>query len=327
MISLDTRLHSWELREPFATARDCMTHLPVLIVALTGKRGARGRAEAAGVDYDGETPASMAAQLTGIERHLRDEVTGQDLLGRLPAGGARNALDCALWDLRAKETGVPAAATAGFGELRPVTTALTIGLGSEADTRRRAREAQPYPILKLKLDAERHIDIVRIVREERPTARLLVDANQSWSRPLLEHLLPQLQALEVELIEQPVAREQDQSLDGLAPVVPLAADESCTDRRSLDVLVGRYQYVNVKLDKCGGLTEALALCAEAKRRGLGLMIGNMCGSSLAMAPAFLIAQRCRYVDLDGPLLQRLDVSPPLRYEHGVVHPPARALWG
>jgi L-Ala-D/L-Glu epimerase len=327
MISLDSRLHSWELREPFATARGCMTHLPVLIVELTGKRGARGRAEAAGVDYDGETPASMAAQLTSVQRHLHDEVTGQDLLELLPSGGARNALDCALWDLRAKETAVPAASTAGFEVLRPVTTALTIGLGSEPDTRRRAREAQSYPMLKLKLDAERHIDIVRIVREERPTARLLVDANQSWSRPLLERLLPQLQALDIELIEQPVAREEDDSLDGLRAAVPLAADESCTDRRSLDALVGRYQYVNVKLDKCGGLTEALALCTEAKRHRLGLMIGNMCGSSLAMAPAFLIAQQCRYVDLDGPLLQRLDEPAPIRFEHGLMHPPTRALWG
>jgi L-Ala-D/L-Glu epimerase len=327
MISLDIRLHGWELREPFETARDCLTHLPVLFLELTGKHGAKGRAEAAGVDYDGETPAGMAAQLRSVRSYLHDEVTGEKLLELLPAGGARNALDCALWDLRAKESGVPAAAAAGLEELRPVTTAFTIGLGSEADTRRRAREAAPYPILKLKLDAERHIDIVRIVREEQPAARLLVDANQAWSRSLLERLLPQLQAMGVELIEQPVARDDDGSLDGLVHGVPLAADESCTDSRSLDSLAGRYQYINIKLDKCGGLTEALALCAAGTGRGLGLMVGNMCGSSLAMAPAFLIAQRCRYVDLDGPLLQRLDHSPAIRYEQGLMHPPSRALWG
>jgi len=327
MITIDIRQHSWELRESFATARDCITRVPVLLLELTGKHGARGRAEAAGVDYDGETPASMAAQLTRVQAELHDEVTGADLLELLPAGGARNALDCALWDLRAKESGVPAAAAGGLGELRPVTTAFTIGLGSEADTRRRAREAQPYPILKLKLDAERHIDIVRIVREERPTARLLVDANQAWSRSLLERLLPQLHAMGVELIEQPVARDEDRSLDGVPLRVPLAADESCTDRGSLAALIGRYQYINIKLDKCGGLTEAFALCTEATRRGLGLMVGNMCGSSLAMAPAFLIAQRCRYVDLDGPLLQRLDYSPPIPFEGGLMQPPSRALWG
>lgn len=327
MISLDIRQHSWELRESFATARDCITRVPVLLLELTGKHGARGRAEAAGVDYDGETPASMAAQLTRVKAELHDEVTGADLLELLPAGGARNALDCALWDLRAKESGLPAAAAGGPGELRPVTTAFTIGLGSEADTRRRAREAEPYPILKLKLDAERHIDIVRIVREERPTARLLVDANQAWSRSLLERLLPQLHAMGVELIEQPVARAEDCSLDGMPLRVPLAADESCTDRGSLAALIGRYQYINIKLDKCGGLTEALALSTEATRRGLGLMVGNMCGSSLAMAPAFLIAQRCRYVDLDGPLLQRSDYSPPIHFEGGLMQPPSRALWG
>src|SRR5215831_14160244 len=242
MISIHTQLQSWELREPFATARDCITHLPVLLVELAGRGGARGRAEAAGVDYAGETPASMAAQLASVQAHLHAAVTGEDLLDLLPAGGARNALDCALWDLRAKESGVPAAVTAGFEVLRPVITALTIGLGSEADTRRRARTSEAYPILKLKLDAERHLDIVRIVREERPTARLLVDANQAWSRSLLERLLPQLQAVGVELIEQPVAREEDRSLDGLPLRVPLAADESCTDRGSLDALIGRYQY-------------------------------------------------------------------------------------
>ncbi len=327
MLALDRRLQSWELREPFATARDCLTQLPVLLVELTGEGGARGRAEAAGVDYDGETPASMSAQLASVAGQLHDAVTGRDLLEVLPAGGARNALDCALWDLRAKESGVPAAASAGLEMLRPVTTAFTIGLGSESETRRRARAAAGYPILKLKLDAERHIDIVRIVREQLPASRLLVDANQSWSRPLLERLLPQLESLGVELVEQPVARGDDDSLDGLIARVPLAADESCTDRRSLDALVGRYQYVNIKLDKCGGLTEALAVSTEATRRGLGLMIGNMCGSSLAMAPAFLIAQRCRYVDLDGPLLQRLDRSPAIRFEHGLMYPPSRELWG
>jgi len=327
MISIATHLESWELRQPFATARDCITHLPVLLLELTGREGARGRAEAAGVDYHGETPESMVAQLASIQRHLHDGVSGEDLLELLPAGGARNALDCALWDLRAKESGVPAATAAGLALLHPVTTVLTIGLGSEADTRLCAREAHSYAILKLKLDAERHIDIIRIVREECPAARLLVDANEAWSRSLLERLLPQLQRLGVELIEQPVARGDDESLDGLISALPLAADESCTDRGSLAALIGRYQYINLKLDKCGGLTEALALCDEATRHGLTLMVGNNCGSSLAMAPAFLIAQRCRYVDLDGPLLQRLDRSPPIRYEHGLMHPPARALWG
>ncbi|MBV9343924.1 MAG: dipeptide epimerase [Gammaproteobacteria bacterium] len=326
MIALTLSTQSWELREPFVTARDNLTHLPTLCVHLTGAGGHRGRGEAAGVDYAGETPQSMAAQLDRVRPHLRTDLTGEELLGLLPAGGARNALDCALWDLRAKESGVSAAERAGVAPLHPVITAYTIGLGSEADTRRKARASHGYPLLKLKVDAERHLDVVRIVREECAAARLILDANQSWSRALLERLLPALVGLGVELIEQPVRPEEEAFLAGLRSAIPLAADESCTDRSSLARL-GCYQYVNIKLDKCGGLTEAFALAEAAAARGLGLMVGNMCGSSLAMAPAFLIAQRCRYSDLDGPLLQSTDYEPPLRCAHGLLQPPARALWG
>ena len=327
MIRCTTAIERWELIEAFATARDSITHIPVLVATLTGRSGRHGWAEAAGVDYDGETPASMAAQIAAVGAALSDGLTGEELLHLLPPGGARNALDCALWDLRAKESGTAAWQTAGLGPLRPVTTVLTIGLGDEADTRRKARAAAGYPILKLKVDADRHLDVVRIVREEHPRARLIVDANQAWPRALLERLLPRLAELGVELIEQPLPRSEDAALDGLSPAVPLAADESCTDRSSLAALAGRYQYVNVKLDKCGGLTEGLALTHEAMRLRLGLMVGNMCGTSLAMAPAFLIAQACRYVDLDGPLLQRLDRDPPIRFAAGLMQPPERALWG
>ena len=251
----------------------------------------------------------------------------EDLLRLLPAGGARNALDCALWDLRAKESGVPVWIRAGLAAPRPVTTAFTLGLGDDATTRRKAREARHYPLLKLKVDAERPLEIVRSVRDEHPAARLIVDANQAWTRELLDDLLPGLRDLGVELVEQPLPRGDDAALDGLTPLLPLAADESCTDRASLSRLSGRYRYVNVKLDKCGGLTEALAMRGDARRLGLELMIGNMCGTSLAMAPAFLVAQSCRYVDLDGPLLQKLDRRHPIRFEAGRMQPPDRALWG
>ncbi len=326
MIACHAELERWELNEPFATARDSITHIPVLRAELDDGRGAGGRAEAAGVDYDGETPESMAGQIAALGPRLAADLTGERLRELLPPGGARNALDCALWDLRAKQTGVPAWRQAGLASLRPVTTVYTIGLGDEDDTRRKARAAA-YPILKLKLDAARHVDVVRIVREEQPHARLIVDANQAWSRPQLERLLPQLASLGVELVEQPVARGEDAELQGLRSPLPLAADESCTDRASLAALVGRYQYANIKLDKCGGLTEALAMVAEARRLGLGLMVGNMCGTSLAMAPAFLVAQSCAYVDLDGPLLQRRDRATPIRFAGGVMSPPEPALWG
>ena len=199
-------------------------------------------------------------------------------------------------------------------------------LVSESDTRLRARQAQSYPFLKLKLDAERHIDIIRIVREECPAARVLVDANEAWSRSLLERLLPKLQSLAVELIEQPVARGDDESLDGLLAGIPLAADESCTDRRSLEPLIGRYQYINIKLDKCGGLTEGLAMVREARRLGLGVMVGNMMGSSLAMAPSFVVGQLCDVVDLDGPTFLAHDRVPAVTYLRGMIWVD-EAVWG
>lgn len=252
---------------------------------------------------------------------------GAELLDLLPAGGARNALDCALWDLRAKQTGVPVWQAAGLPPLQPVTTASTIGLGDEATTRRKARAARNYPLLKLKVNAHRHLDVVRMVRKEHPGARLVVDANQSWSLELLKDLLPSLAQAGVEMVEQPLAKGMDALLDGFRSQIPLAADESCTDRTSLAQLIGRYQFINIKLDKCGGLTEGLELAAEGSRHGMGLMVGNMCGTSLAMAPAFLLAQICRYVDLDGPLLQRFDRASPLEYQNGVIQPPKAALWG
>lgn len=327
MMHVDVEIERWAMRGVFATARDAIDHIPVILVTLTDYYGRRGRGEAAGVDYDGETVDSMASDIAGIAPSLHDAISHAELMRLLPPGGARNALDCALWDLRAKQTDIRVWRAAGLAPPMPVTTCLTIGLGDEAETRRKARDAAGYEVLKIKLDAERHLDRVRIVREERPRARLLVDANQAWSRGLLEQLLPGLVALGVELIEQPVKRGDDASLDGLVGGLPLAADESCVDRGSLAALVGRYRFVNIKLDKCGGLTEALALAREAESLGLGLMVGNMCGTSLAMAPAFLIAQCCRYVDLDGPLLQREDRAPAIHYHLGLMHVPDPALWG
>ena len=327
MIGCAVAIERWDMIEVFATSRDAISDIPVILVTLTDSAGHRGRGEAAGVDYDGETVESMRAQVEGVTAALKDGITGTDLLRLLPAGGARNALDCALWDLRAKQSGTPVWRTAGLPAPRPVTTCVTIGLGDEADTRRKAREARAFPVLKLKLDAERHVEVVRMVKAEHPRARLLVDANQAWSRPLLETLLPDLVALGVELIEQPVPRGEDQSLAGLLSPLPLAADESCTDRRSLAGLRGRYRYINIKLDKCGGLTEALAMRRDALSLGFGLMVGNMCGTSLAMAPGFLIAQSCEFTDLDGPLLQRLDREAPIRFDKGQMSVPAPELWG
>lgn len=339
MLDVVVETEAWELVEPFEIARGTLTALPVIVVTLRDADGNVGRAEAAGVDYDGETPASMMAEIARVRPALtaamrdatRDGQVTSHLMRLLqtllPPGGARNALDCALWDLRAKQTGVPAWRTAALASLTPLTTVFTLGLGSEADTRRKARDARHFPLLKLKCDRDRHVDVVRWVREEHPRARIAVDANQSWSRELLERILPQLASLGVEMVEQPVPRGEDAALDGLRAPVPLAADESCTDRASVARLVEWYQYINIKLDKCGGLTEALAMGDQAIALGMQLMVGNMCGTSLGMAPAFLVGQRCGYVDLDGPLLQKHDRDHAMLCVNGVMQPPTRALWG
>jgi L-alanine-DL-glutamate epimerase-like enolase superfamily enzyme len=304
-----------------------MIELPLLLVELTDRDGVVGRGEAAGVDYDGETPGSMRRQIESVASQLHAATTSADLAALLPRGGARNALDCAWWDLQAKRSGVPAWISAGLQPMRPLLTACTIGLGSLCDIRRRARSLSSVPLIKVKVDGSRHVDWIRVVREEAPLARLVVDANQSWTRALIEDLMPELLALGVEFIEQPVMRGQDDALDGLRSPIPIVADESCTDRDSLQGLLNRYQGVNIKLDKCGGLTEALALARGAQALGLDVMVGNMCGTSLGMAPAFLVAQLARWVDLDGPLLQKEDRPDAMRYVQGAVEQPSPTLWG
>lgn len=317
----------WPLKEPFEIAGQVMVDLPLLLVELTDRNGYVGRGEAAGVDYDGETLASMRAQIESVAARLNEATSPADLAALLPRGGARNALDCALWDLQAKRSGVPAWVSAGLQPMSPLLTACTIGLGSIADTRRRAKALSAVPLIKLKVDGARHVDWIRVVREEAPRARLVVDANQSWTRMLIENLMPELLALGIEFIEQPVRRGQDDALDGLRSPIPIVADESCTDRRSLPGLLNRYQGINIKLDKCGGLTEALALARNAQALGFDVMVGNMCGTSLGMAPAFLVAQLARWVDLDGPLLQKSDRPNAMRYADGTAEPPSSALWG
>jgi L-alanine-DL-glutamate epimerase-like enolase superfamily enzyme len=317
----------WSLEEPFEIAGQIMVDLPLLLVELTDRNGHVGRGEAAGVDYDGETLASMRVQIESVAERLNTATTQTDLAALLPRGGARNALDCALWDLQAKRSGVPAWVSAGLQPMRPQLTACTIGLGSIADMRRRARTLSSVPLIKIKVDGTRHLDWISVVREEAPQARLVIDANQSWTRELIESLLPELLTLGIEFIEQPVRRGQDDTLDGLHSPIPIVADESCTDRHSLPGLLNRYQGINIKLDKCGGLTEALAMARHAQALGFDVMVGNMCGTSLGMAPAFLVAQLARWVDLDGPLLQREDRPDAMRYVNGTVQPPAASLWG
>ena len=257
MITATVEIEQWTLVEPFEIARGVISALPVIVVTLRDGAGRIGHAEAAGVDYDGETPASMARQIDAVAGQLHDELSGAELMALLPAGGARNAIDCALWDLRAKQSGTPVWAAARLPAPKPVITAFTLGLGSPEEVRRRARAARGLPLIKLKLDALRHRELLRIVREELPEARLVVDANQAWTAALLGELMAELVAARVELIEQPLPRGADDHLAALRSPIPICADESCTDRASLPALQGRYGALNLKLDKCGGFTLSL----------------------------------------------------------------------
>ncbi len=319
----------WQLSEPFKIARDTHNSVGTVHVELTDSQGRRGRGEAAGVDYAGETVASMTAQLESVRRiiELVEVLSPTEIQTLLPAGGARNALDCALWDLAAKQSGIPAWKQAGVTAPARLACAYTIGIDTVAVVGAKARDRRHFPLLKLKVDATSNLELIRAVRAEAPQVRLIVDANASWSADLLESLMPELARLKVDLLEQPLAPHKDSWLFGRTFPIPVGADESCVDRDSIAELVGRYQYANLKLDKTGGLTEALACAKLATASGLKLMVGNMCGSSLAMAPGALLATLCDFIDLDGPLLQNEDVEQALNYADGWMSFPTAALWG
>lgn len=286
-----------------------------------------GCGEALGVSYRGESVESMLAQLDGVRRQLCAGISRSGLPALLPAGGARNAVDCALWDLEAKRSGKRAWELAGLSLVKPITTDHTIGLDTPEIMAQIAASLHLYPILKLKLCGEGDLERVLAVRAARPDALLIVDANQAWTQRHLEHLAPRFAKIGVKLIEQPLPAGEDDVLLRYDSPVPLCADESCQTTESLPQLVGKYQYVNIKLDKSGGLTEALRLAREAARCNFKLMVGCMAGSSLSMAPAFIVAQLCEFADLDGPLLSARDITPAIQYDGGRMSPPERALWG
>ncbi len=324
---MEVEAESWPYRTPFRISRGVEEALDVLLVRLHDGEGHCGRGEAAGVDYAGETIASMRAQLEDLEPALRSGISRAELQRLLPAGGARNALDCALWDLEAKQTGISVWSRLKLEPAHPVTTCFTLGIDAIPAMARAAREARGLPLLKVKVSAVQHIEAVRAVREAAPGASILIDPNQSWSIGLLNALAPELASLGVVLIEQPLPGEAQEDLGAYRGPIPLAADESCGDRASLSSLSRSYRYINIKLDKAGGLTEALALAAAARSAGYGIMIGCMAGTSLAMAPGMVIGQAAAFADLDGPLLHVSDRKPGIEYRNGVMQPPPRELWG
>jgi L-alanine-DL-glutamate epimerase-like enolase superfamily enzyme len=326
-IRVDTE--SWDYKVPFRVSRGAESALDVLVVTLTDSQGHAGRGEAAGVDYDGETVPLLCAQLDTVRPAIeRGAVLGFGSLATLlPPGGARNAVDCALWDLTAKQRRTTVWQLAGLTNPRRLTSSITLGIDTDEAVAAGARHYADWPLIKVKVDGERHLDAVRLVHAACPAAGLIVDPNQAWSCDLLNRLAPDLQSLGVVLIEQPVPRGEDQSLRGYSGSIRLAADESVADRAGLAAVKDFYQVVNVKLDKTGGLTEALILARDARALGLQVMVGCMAGTSLAMAPGMVVGQLAEFVDLDGPLLHTDDRKHGIEYDRGLMRLPSAALWG
>jgi L-alanine-DL-glutamate epimerase-like enolase superfamily enzyme len=286
-------------------------------------RGATGRGECVPYARYGETVDSVCAQI----RALDPPATRGELQALLPPGAARNALDCALWDLAAKRSGRRVWQLAGLPEPGPEITAYTISLDAPEAMRAQAAANAGRPLLKIKLGGAGDLGRLEAVRAGAPRARIIVDANEGWTAETYAALAPALVELGVEMVEQPLPAGGDEALRGMARPLPVCADESCHDRASLPGLGGKYDMVNIKLDKTGGLTEALALRDAARAEGFGIMVGCMVGSSLAMAPAVLVAQGAAVTDLDGPLLLARDRAHPLDYDVRGVHPAAPELWG
>lgn len=316
----------WSFISPFRLAGEVWSDAWTVVVELMD--GAlKGRGEARGVYYRAETADSMLAQLAAVESQLVNGVSREELQALLPAGGARNAIDCALWDLEAKRAGKRVWELAGMRQVTALRTAYTLSMDTPEAMGRAAASAQCYSLLKAKLDGGDDLARIIAVRRARPDAEIVVDANQAWNEEQLHQLIPQFSELGVKLIEQPVPPDEDEVLRGFVSSIPLCADEACQTTESLYSLVRKYQYVNIKLDKAGGLTEALRIASVARDLKFKLMVGCMGGSSLSMAPGFVVGQLCDVVDLDGPLLCTRDVPHGIRYEGSRMGSPDPLLWG
>ncbi len=323
---LTIREERWPLRNPFTIARGAKSEARVL-VAEVSQGDSAGRGESVPYPRYGESVETAAALLEGLAPAVAEGLDRAALQHRLPPGAARNALDCALWDLDAKLTGRRVWELAGLAQPEPCITAYTLSLDTPDAMAHAAAEAADRPLLKVKLTGDGDLDRLRAIRRAAPASRLIVDANESWSPEHLADYAAAMADLGVALIEQPLPDGADDALTGFDSPVPICADESCHDRAGLDRLTGKYAAVNIKLDKTGGLTEALALKTAAESAGFGIMVGCMVGTSLAMAPALLAAQGAAFTDLDGPLLLAEDRRPGLVFNGSVVEPPERALWG
>lgn len=325
-IELSLNLETWPLASPLSITGHTFTELPVLVVSLR-QDGFTGRGEAAGVYYRDDTPVRMAERIVQVRDRIEEGINRESLQRLMPAGGARNALDCALWDLEACRAGRPVWELAGIERPRPLLTTYTLSADTPERMAAMARAHASARALKLKLTAEEtNAERVRAVRAARPDVWMAVDANQGCTLASLEQLLPVLVEADVRLIEQPLPVGRESELLGFASPIPIAADESVQHAGDIGALIGKFQMINIKLDKCGGLTEGLAMAERARSAGLQVMVGNMMGTALAMAPAVVLGQLCDVVDLDGPLFLASDRTPATVYESGYVSCP-EAIWG
>jgi L-alanine-DL-glutamate epimerase-like enolase superfamily enzyme len=326
VIGLSVARERYEIAGGFRIARGARTHAEVVVATLTD--GAHtGRGECVPYPRYGETVEGVMAAIEAMGPALAGGLDRVGLQAAMKPGAARNALDCALWDIEAKRADQPVWRLAGLPEPGPVVTAFTLSLDAPEAMRAKAEANAHRPLLKVKLGGAGDVARIHAVRAGAPDARIVVDANEGWSAADYAALAPEFVALGVAMVEQPFPAGDDAPLAAMDRPLPVCADESCHDRATLAALKGRYDMVNVKLDKTGGLTEALALKAAAEAMGFGVMVGCMLGTSLGMAPAVLAAQGAAVVDLDGPLLLAQDRAPGLVYDARGVHPPAPELWG
>ena len=328
MLKLDLKAEEtvFQLAEVFTISRGSRTEARVVTVTLSDGTNI-GRGESVPYARYGETVEGVIETIQSLREDLRNGLTRQDLQSRLEPGAARNAVDCAFWDLEAKRAGELAHVMAGVPHIGPEITAYTLSLAEPDVMRAKAAEHAKRPLLKIKLGGEGDLARLHAVREGAPDTDIIIDANEGWDADTYRTLAPELVDLGVRMVEQPMPAGDDDALLEVERVLPVCADESCHDRHSLAALKGKYDLINIKLDKTGGLTEALKLRAEAEAMGFGIMVGCMVGSSLAMAPATLVAQGVAYTDLDGPLLLAEDRSTPLKFDDRYVYPPEPALWG
>ena len=326
-LGLEVRAEQLRLAAPFRISGYVFEHSDAILVTLRDGDHA-GRGEASGVYYVGDDLAHMLAAIEAHRSAIEAGIDRAALREAMPPGGARNAVDCALWELEAARSGRPVWRLAGVPRPRPLVTTFTLGADTPEAMAEGARRYAEARAIKVKLTGELDLDLARVraIRAARPDVWLGVDANQGFTRAGLDALVPALLAERVSLLEQPLARGAEADLEGFRSAIPIAADESVLTAADVPGLVGRFQTVNIKLDKCGGLTEALEMATIARRLGLGVMVGNMVGTSLAMAPAFVLGQLCDVVDLDGPTFLARDREPSVVYAGGLIDCP-EAVWG